>query len=236
MVLEEDLVVYLVGQVLAPASHGLRLPTADVVGPLIQGEIQLLVDGGEEGVVGEPVGLFLQKGGSGGGVGVPAPGGAEKGGAVLPEPVIVHTVGVRVTGGVQFLTGEEPPLDKFLQVQQPRAASKGGRGHVGGIAAPRRHQGENLPGVLPGLGEEINELAGAAAHGPDTVITGQREDGQEQSAGTSFQHACASISWTRGKSCPERDGFSLIINQRGRLVQGRRAALHFGEKGRIIKQ
>ena len=114
-------------------------------------------------MVREPVGLLLEKGGPGSGIGIPLPGSAEEGRPVFAEPVIVHPVRLGVAGTVQLLMGEEPPLDKFLQIQQPGVAGKGGRGHVGGVATPWRHQREDLPGVLPGLGQKVNELPGTTA-------------------------------------------------------------------------
>ena len=116
------------------------------------------------------------------------PGLLQQGDTGLGQMVVIHPVRVGPAGPVQLLGGEEPLGRQFIQVDEIGVAGKGGGGHIGGGAVPRWDKGQDLPVVLPGLGEKIHEPPGGSAQGADAVGAGQRGHGQQDAAGTMIFH------------------------------------------------
>ena len=160
VVLKEDLKVDLIGQVSAAAVQRVGLSAPDYIRPLIQRLAEMVMERAEEGVVREPVRLGLQESGAGRSVAVAGPSPAEKGQAGGVEPCVVHVVRIGAASGGELLPGKQPQRRKVLQIQKPRVSGKGGGRHIGGIAAPRGNKGKNLPHVLMGVGEKVDETPG----------------------------------------------------------------------------
>ena len=160
VVLKEDLEVDLIGQLSAAAVQCVGLSAPDRIRPLIQRLAKTVMERAEEGVVGEPARLRLQESSTGRPVAVAGPSPAEKGQSGGVEPCVVHMVRIGAASAGELLPGKQPQRRKVLQIQKPRVSGKGGGRHIGGIAAPRGNKGKNLPHVLMGVGEKVDETPG----------------------------------------------------------------------------
>ena len=164
----------------------LRLRRRGVLRPLPERGLIPVVEGGEGAVIlqpGQVWGVRLEVGGLGAFPGLP-----QQGDTGLGQMVVIHPVRVGPAGPVQLLGGEEPLGRQFIQVDEIGVAGKSGGGHIGGGAVPRWDKGQDLPVVLPGLGEKIHEPPGGSAQGADAVGAGQRGHGQQDAAGTMIFH------------------------------------------------
>ena len=126
----------------------------------------------------------------------------------LVQPGIVHPVGVGPPGGVQFLLSEQALPGQLLQIQEKGVARERGWRHVGGITAAGRNQGENLPELLPGLGQKVDEAPGGNAKGADAIGPRQGKDGKQDTA-------CARLH-TKTSNVERTVVCSIIIHRRGR--------------------
>ena len=191
--------------------QGRRMAQADLVGPVLQLlAAKALTQGEEQGVVRQPVCLLHHKFRQWLGVAHPAafPCPPQQGDAGLVQPGIVHPVGVGPPGGVQFLLSEQALPGQLLQIQEKGVARERGWRHVGGITAAGRNQGENLPELLPGLGQKVDEAPGGNAKGADAIGPRQGKDGKQDTA-------CARLH-TKTSNVERTVVCSIIIHQRGR--------------------
>ena len=163
------------------------------------------MQGGEQSVVGQPAGLRPQKGvllrPAGRPSSLPSP--AQQGEAGFGQPPIVHPVQIRISGLPELVRGEQAVPGQVLQVQKPGVACKGGGGHIGGVAAARRHQGENLPPALSRCGKKVYKGSGAPSQGAHAAAAGERKDRKKNAAGTSGHgmRLQSDAVWCGGKSC-----------------------------------
>lgn len=183
--------------------HTLRMVGADLGGSLAAGaelrgplpkrlETALLFDGHELAVGDEPVFVVLDKVVEVGRL----VGGKALGGAVenlttaTKDGTIVDIAGVGAqVHAVDIALLQIAGLDEFGKVNEVGVARTGRERLIGRVAIARRRKGQNLPVMLFARGEEIDKVVGIPAKAADTVRSGQRRDGHENTACT--LHGCA---------------------------------------------
>jgi hypothetical protein len=82
----------------------------------------------------------------------------------------------------------QPWFGKQFQADEQRISRKCRGSRIGRVAVAGGAEGENLPDVLPGAGEEGDKLMGGRPQVADAPIRGQGSDVQQNSGGAEKRH------------------------------------------------
>ena len=103
--------------------------------------------------------------------------------AVFEDAAIVHMLRVAApVDALKLAALEEPVLYEKVEVDIIGVSGEGGEGLIGAVPIARGTKREELPVLLPGGLEKINEFISAFAHRADAVIGRQRAHGHENTA------------------------------------------------------
>ena len=78
----------------------------------------------------------------------------------------------------------QPQSAEEFEADEVGVAGEGGGAGVGRVAVAGGAEGQNLPDVLFGLGEEVDELVRGGAEVADAAIRGERGDMEQNAGGT----------------------------------------------------
>ena len=175
----------------------LRLPQADIVGPLrprLHAEMALARH--EQGIVWEPALICLHEGGHGLAAALPVTleGLAQQVEALFVDAAVVHMTGIAAPLAPAALgLGQQTVGDEQLGVNVVGVTGVGGEALVGGIPVAGRAKRQHLPVALARRVEEIRKIVCRLPQRADPVGGGQGGDGHQNTTGTFHGNKSLSI-------------------------------------------
>src|SRR5579872_7111786 len=101
---------------------------------------------------------------------------------------IIHTFVAKARRLAQFPGIQDALLLQALQVKQQRITGKSGKALVGRIGVARGVEGQHLPKLLPGAGQEIGKIISGGSQVADAVSTRQGGNVQQDATTASKLH------------------------------------------------
>ena len=154
------------------------LPQAKPLGPFQPGRAAVFfLQRHKQGVIRQPLGIFLKEGLIGIIRGKPAVGQTQELAPLLIQLSEADPTGVAApVDRLRLPLLQQSLLHQRIQIDEIGIAGKGGKGLVWRIAEARGIQGQNLPDRLARLRKKIHEMIGLLSHGSHAVRPGQGSD------------------------------------------------------------